>query len=83
MSHKTDTKIKNVYRKNEDGEFERDISVDRIYNLNRTNFRFEVKFDYLCEDVQLQLIQLPLNNHFYLSSQSILQFHVKIQSQLY
>lgn len=30
------TKVKNVYRKNEEGEFERDISVDRIYNLNNS-----------------------------------------------
>lgn len=30
------TKVKNVYRKNEEGEFERDVSVDRIYNLNNT-----------------------------------------------
>jgi hypothetical protein len=29
-------KVKNVYRKTEDGEFERDVSVDRIYNLNNT-----------------------------------------------
>ena len=31
-----DVKTKNVYRKTEDGEFERDVSVDRIYNLNNT-----------------------------------------------
>jgi Type III restriction enzyme, res subunit len=30
------TKIKNVYRKNEEGEFERDLSADRIYNLNNS-----------------------------------------------
>jgi hypothetical protein len=30
------TKLKNVYRKDEDGKFERDLSVDRIYNLNNT-----------------------------------------------
>lgn len=29
-------KTKKLYRKNKDGEFERDISVDRIYNLNNT-----------------------------------------------
>jgi hypothetical protein len=29
-------KVKNVYRKNEDGEFERDVSVDKIHNLNNT-----------------------------------------------
>jgi hypothetical protein len=30
------SKVKNVYRKTEDGDFERDISVDRIYNLNNS-----------------------------------------------
>lgn len=30
------TKMRNVYRKNEDGDFERDLSTDRIYNLNNT-----------------------------------------------
>jgi hypothetical protein len=30
------SKVKNVYRKNEDGEFERDVSVDKIHNLNNT-----------------------------------------------
>jgi hypothetical protein len=30
------SKVKNVYRKNEDGEFERDVSVDKINNLNNT-----------------------------------------------
>ncbi|ATZ80950.1 DEXDc helicase [Bodo saltans virus] len=30
------TKLKNVYRKDEDGKFERDLSADRIYNLNNT-----------------------------------------------
>jgi hypothetical protein len=29
-------KVKITYRKNEEGEFERDISVDRIYNLNNS-----------------------------------------------
>lgn len=29
-------KVKNVYRKNEEGEFERDVSSDRIYNLNNS-----------------------------------------------
>lgn len=32
----TETKGKNVYRKNEDGEFERDVSVNKIFNLNNT-----------------------------------------------
>jgi len=32
----TSTKIKNVYRKNEDGEFERELSSDRIHNLDNT-----------------------------------------------
>jgi hypothetical protein len=31
-----DTKIKVSYRKTDEGEFERDISVDRMYNLNNT-----------------------------------------------
>jgi hypothetical protein len=30
------TKTKNVYRKNDAGEFERDLSADRIYNLNNS-----------------------------------------------
>lgn len=30
------SKVKNVYRKNEDGDFERDVSVDKINNLNNT-----------------------------------------------
>jgi hypothetical protein len=30
------SKVKNVYRKNEEGEFERDLSADRIYNLNNS-----------------------------------------------
>lgn len=30
------SKVKNIYRKTEDGDFERDISVDRIYNLNNS-----------------------------------------------
>jgi Type III restriction enzyme, res subunit/Helicase conserved C-terminal domain len=29
-------KVKNVYRKNEEGEFERDVSVDQIHSLNNT-----------------------------------------------
>jgi len=29
-------KIKNVYKKNEEGEFERDMAKDRIYNLNNS-----------------------------------------------
>lgn len=29
-------KAKNVYRKDEEGNFERDVSVDRIYNLNNS-----------------------------------------------
>ncbi|ARF09822.1 SNF2-like helicase [Indivirus ILV1] len=33
---KTGEKVKAVYRKTEEGEFERDISIDRIYNLNNT-----------------------------------------------
>ena len=32
----TDDKVKVGYRKTETGEFERDISVDRIYNLNNS-----------------------------------------------
>jgi len=32
----TSAKVKNVYRKNEEGEFERDLSADRIYNLNNS-----------------------------------------------
>ncbi|QKF93768.1 helicase/uvrB [Fadolivirus algeromassiliense] len=31
-----DNKVKVIYRKTEEGEFERDISVDRIYNLNNS-----------------------------------------------
>ena len=31
-----DNKIKNVFRKTEEGDFERDISIDRIYNLNNS-----------------------------------------------
>lgn len=31
-----DNKIKKTYRKTEEGEFERDISIDRIYNLNNS-----------------------------------------------
>jgi hypothetical protein len=31
-----DNKIKASYRKTKDGEFERDISIDRIYNLNNS-----------------------------------------------
>lgn len=31
-----DKKIKATYRKTDEGEFERDIAVDRIYNLNNT-----------------------------------------------
>lgn len=31
-----DNKVKMSYRKNEEGEFERDIAVDRIYNLNNS-----------------------------------------------
>jgi superfamily II DNA or RNA helicase len=34
--HDDGSKVKNVYRKTEDGEFERDVSVDRIHNLNNT-----------------------------------------------
>ena len=30
------SKVKSVYRKTTDGEFERDISIDRIYNLDNT-----------------------------------------------
>jgi superfamily II DNA or RNA helicase len=30
------TKVKNVYRKNDEGEFERDVSANRIYNLNNS-----------------------------------------------
>ena len=30
------SKVKNIYRKTEDGDFERDVSVDRIYNLNNS-----------------------------------------------
>src|SRR5439155_77422 len=30
------TKTKTTYRKTQEGEFERDIAVDRIYNLNNT-----------------------------------------------
>ena len=30
------SKLKNVYRKNEEGEFERDTSANKIYNLNNT-----------------------------------------------
>lgn len=33
---KVGDKFKNTYRKNEEGEFERDVSIDRIYNLNNT-----------------------------------------------
>jgi hypothetical protein len=29
-------KTKNIYRKDDEGNFERDVSVDRIYNLNNT-----------------------------------------------
>lgn len=32
----TDNKVKVAYRKTKEGEFERDISIDRIYNLNNT-----------------------------------------------
>lgn len=31
-----DNKTKVTYKKNEEGEFERDVSIDRIYNLNNT-----------------------------------------------
>lgn len=31
-----DNKVKVIYRKTDEGEFERDISVDRIYNLNNS-----------------------------------------------
>lgn len=31
-----DNKIKVTYRKNEEGDFERDVAIDRIYNLNNT-----------------------------------------------
>jgi ABC-type lipoprotein export system ATPase subunit len=31
-----DNKIKITYRKNEEGEFERDVAIDRIYNLNNS-----------------------------------------------
>lgn len=31
-----DNKIKKTYRKTEEGEFERDIAIDRIYNLNNS-----------------------------------------------
>jgi intein/homing endonuclease len=31
-----DNKIKTIYRKTEEGEFERDLAVDRIYNLNNS-----------------------------------------------
>ena len=31
-----DNKVKIIYRKTEEGDFERDISVDRIYNLNNS-----------------------------------------------
>jgi len=31
-----DNKIKVTYRKTEDGEFERDVAIDRIYNLNNS-----------------------------------------------
>ena len=34
--NKTNNKSKTTYRKTQEGEFERDISVDRIYNLNNT-----------------------------------------------
>src|SRR5690606_30168543 len=32
----SDDKIKAVYRKTKEGEFERDIAIDRIYNLNNS-----------------------------------------------
>jgi len=31
-----DDKVKKVYRKTEEGEFERDVAIDRIYNLNNS-----------------------------------------------
>jgi superfamily II DNA or RNA helicase len=31
-----DNKIKSIYKKTDDGEFEREIGIDRIYNLNNT-----------------------------------------------
>lgn len=36
MKTNVDTKTKSIYRKNKDGEFERDVSGERIYNLNNT-----------------------------------------------
>ncbi len=36
VSNDDDTKVVVKYRKTEDGEFERDIAIDRIYNLNNT-----------------------------------------------
>lgn len=32
----SDNKVKNSYKKNVDGEFERDIGLDRLYNLNNS-----------------------------------------------
>lgn len=32
----SDEKVKVAYRKNQDGEFERDVAIDRLYNLNNT-----------------------------------------------
>ena len=29
-------KVKIIYRKNDEGEFERDIPIDKIYNLNNS-----------------------------------------------
>ena len=36
VSNNKNNKVKKLYRKNKDGDFERDIAVDRIYNLNNT-----------------------------------------------
>ena len=45
-------KIKVSYKKTEEGEFERDLSADRIYNLNNTLFKNnyyykQIKFNYI------------------------------------
>jgi hypothetical protein len=36
QNNKDGTKTKNVYRKNKDGKFERDLAIDRIHNLNNS-----------------------------------------------